>query len=351
MSKNSSWSGDVLNSVMAMVRDDVANWMHTDVPVTVELIRTKHTLVNQVLQINVNVGIEKFDVYVKKSSDGTTNRLLANEYHRSIELAKYFNDTRPAFGIAQVIAYHDEPQMLVLQGVKGTTLLETIQHECRYWRTGDIEYVAACANQAGRWAKQLEESSQHVGNGNDVYEVMIQTALDAIRRIDKQDSAPVVHATSQQCIRIIKAAADAATDMPTYLAHGDLHPQNIIITDDNMHNITVIDMALSRPQWLGFDALSFAHHIRFSFRTPRYRPTALKHMMAGFNKGYDRNMSSNSPTANAIRASLVLNSLAYLTGADQGGIFRRLQCHMDKRTLTHYIATKIADELNNTVRT
>ncbi len=350
MLKSNGLSDKLIKHIIIMVRNDVADWLGTDTVVGVELVRVNCTLLNYVLQMRIAAGGRVFDVYVKTSGEGDLSQVLADEYQRTVALSEHFVEAQPGLNSVQIIAYHDEPQMLVLLGALGDTLLDAMRCECRLWHTGSIQCVTQRANMVGHWVKQLENSSVEVGNGRDVHLVMMRTAREAAQRIDRCGFASGLRETAEQCVRIIEAATDAAANEPTYLAHGDLHPQNILITDDQLPRVTVIDAALSRPQWLGFDALTFAHHIAFSFRPPRYRLSFLKNIIAGFNEGYGCIPDENSAIANAIRAALTLNSLAYLASiANRFGIFRKCQCHMDARVLTRYVATQLVQNSDNAI--
>lgn len=297
-----------------------------------EVLARQTTAAHHVLRVRAAVGGGGLDAFVKLTRTDAWSDELHEEHHRTRRLAEALRPLSPDAAVAAPLAYHAEPpQTLVLAAAEGTPLHETIR---RAGRGADAALLTACGARVealGRAVRRLEDASAGAGDGAEAYEAILATAERSAARVQAHPLRRVLGEAARTCLERVRQARQVIERQPVTLAHGDLHPANVFVTDPP-HRVTLIDAALSRPQPRGYDAWYFRFQLARTCPRRRCRPRALGAVLEYFDQGYGRALPEN--VGGAIQALLLLNAMAYTTTlAGQGGLLRRLACIRDARQL------------------
>jgi hypothetical protein len=185
----------------------------------------------------------------------------------------------------------------------------------------------------GEWVRFLEDRTLGFGNPNQVRDRMIQDADEAVGRLAEMGTSSP-GALLEDCRRVIRKI-ECSPGTLVYLAHGDLHPGNVFVSEAAENSVSVIDLRLARPRFMGCDALYFEYQLTHSFGPLRYHPGAIRGILSAFKRGYGRSLDPGSPVILGLRASQLLAALVYLsTVARTGGSLRKILCRVDTWTLT-----------------
>ncbi len=307
----------------------------------VRMLNRHTTLLNHVLHVQAETDDGHVDLYVKLNRDDSY-RAVRDEHERA-QLLRHHLHHAPRFDTAPVLACHDHPPMLIYAAAKGDSLFATIHRSCERFSSELNHRAMAHAHAAGQWVRATEAKSAPSGSPFTVAQHMINEAETAVRQIRERRYHEAFGPAMRQCIEAISSLADHLPTDRIVLAHGDLHPENLFITDDDQPHITAIDAALSRPQFAGYDARYFCHHLNCSFSHIRYRPAALDQVRAAFIEGYGQPVDIDTPIARAQQALNVLRSLRYLTSlGERGNALRRIWSQWDGRRIARTVTRQAA---------
>ena len=325
-----------LEDVIHLVRSDIESKCSTTVSLGLE--HRERTLLNEVICLRVQTASDRFKIFIKINSSGSEENKVHQEFLKTIAFRRFFEDSRPLFDSVEVLGYYEVSQAIALHGCRGDSLLASMQASCS-WTAPSRLFADTLerADAVGRWLAYLERRTTEAGDPHEVADAMYAAAEEAVDRIRRhaffRSTGPFV----DLCRRTIEAIAPFASTNSIYIAHGDFHPGNFFVTDGTKRSVTAIDLTLSGPQFLGFDAVYFELQLLHFFSIRRYRPDRIRQVLRAFCWGYGRKIDPTSPTIRALRALLALKSLVYLsTIAASSSMLTKLSYCVDEAFLSSW---------------
>ncbi len=305
--------------------------------------RWQKTLLNRVCEVEVVDRLNPLTLFVKLAESGSDSD-LAREAQNIALFRRYFSTSHAKFQVVEAVGHYPEVDALVVIGCRGRCLLESITDTCRWFRRGSTSATTRqMAQSLGEWLRFLEVESLNSGDAGEVRDRMLREAENAVQRLAELGTS-ASKALVETCRRTIQQTV-CARDAAVYMAHGDLHPGNVFVSDAGEGSVSVIDLRLARPHFVGYDALYFEHQLTHSFGPIRFNPGAIREIIEAFRRGYGRRLEPSSPMTSGMRAHLVLDSLVYLsTLARSGTLLRKILCRVDTRTLARSLPPSFAGE-------
>jgi len=265
---------------------------------------------------------------------------LDEEYTRTRDLYQVLADSSPRFSCVEPLAYYHSPEALVVSECTGCSLQEMIDASCRWLAVRPMRDTLLAVEAAGAWLAHLERVSVGAQPADEVWQVLREDTACAVANLRRAGSFERDALLIERCVRDIEDAAGRGDAKPIYLAHGDFHAGNLFIAPGDPMPVSVIDCRLSRPRFVGFDALLLEHHLRMSFR--QYRPWAIRSVLRSFQNGYGRRLHPRSGAVKSTRALFVLNSLVYVATLAAGGSIRaHLGAAVDRRRLAGMMVRRL----------
>ena len=163
----------------------------------------------------------------------------------------------------------------------------------------------------------------------------------AVKNILGQRPSSLARSLLRSCSQIIDEAHSRASELDVYLAHRDFHPDNVFVTSDGVRRVSVIDCRLSTPHFPGYDALLMDFHFAMDYSVRKYNPRRIASVRAAFQRGYARQLLSNSASVRAIGATIVMHSIVYLMTSDRRSFLRRLAVAMDLRRARRWLQSRV----------
>lgn len=273
------------------------------------------TLLNEVVQVRVNNSYNTFDIFIKIERDYGPNQSLEQEFKKTRMFRKFFVSSEPKFDSVEAISYSKErTPAIVFRGCKGKSLFEAINASCRWLSLSSrLKETLKKAEAVGQWLRYLETSSANTTDPISTWEELLAHAKAAKQRIRAMGLFGSNEAAIDDCRQIIESAESQAASYKTYMAHGDFHPENIFVTEGPIRCVTTIDLMLSQPRFVGYDALYFEHNLIHNFGPYRYRPSRIRAVLKAFKRGYGWDIDLGSKVVHSIRAHFVLRSFVYLS--------------------------------------
>ena len=320
---------EALRLAVAEIRDRGSEVTIDDLRV----VRWQQTLLNRVFEVCVDKDPTQSTFFVKLAETGMDSD-LSREVENMALFKAYFADSNQRFKVVDLVGFYPEVDALVVYGCDGICLIDSMMATSR-WLARQVKRDTSnrMAFSLGEWLRSLESRTLGIGKPHEVRNRMIREADTALERLaDMGTSAPLrLIEACRQLIRQIECLPECAV----YLAHGDLHPGNVFVSENGESTVTVIDLRLARPQFIGYDAMYFEHVLAQSWSLARYNPIAIRGVLDAFRLGYGRRIETGSSVALALRAHLVLASLVYFsTIARNGTPIRKFMSWIDMRSLS-----------------
>jgi Ser/Thr protein kinase RdoA (MazF antagonist) len=293
-------------------------------------IQSQHvTLLNRVYRVRMSGTQPPSDFFVKVMGPEGEPEDLRREAENTRTFRALFADTHATLDSAELVAFCANKHSLIVRACPGRSLFDEIHASCRWLSPGSaIPRALAHARAAGRWVQYVERVSAGSADPAAVHRQFILAAEEARERIREMGVFTRYSSLVDECVNAV-LTMDEGRPLQTCATHGDVHPENLFITDDATPLVTAIDLGNAAPRVAGYDALFFEHSLRHSFPIARFVPKRLARVLESFWEGYG-GKPAQMPATRGVRAHLMLASLVYQsTLARKASFPRKLYCLLD----------------------
>ncbi len=306
----------------------------------VELMADLGTEMSIVLKLKVLFPDKESIIYVKKEKKNTEEGILKREYGNLLRFNKLFEQNKSNFSCEELLGYFETDQTLVLKECPGDCFFDLIKQGCGWFAPKkDLSSTLRAAESCGKWLTFVENTSLGVVNTGNTLTKFRQNIDIAEGNIKGNVASSHLMPLFSTCKNLILNHLDTMSVSPNdfYLAHGDFHPGNFFIQDEE--RVSAIDFQHVGTQLVGYDALYFELQLLLSFGPKNFHPWHIGKLSRGFFLGYGRVLNQNSKQTQIVKAQIVIRALVYLASTCvTGGIIQRF--------LTMYTVPKLVTWLN-----
>ena len=270
------------------------------------VVSSKKTLLNKILKLKINDDQKNFSIYIKTPLSKEKHATLFTEFSNIEKFNNFLNSSEKKFKCVEVIKYiKGPPEAIILKESQGESFFQIIKDSSHRLSFGDFSRSLNAAKISGECIKFIESHTCGKESIHWVKDEICGQVEEVAKKILILNKFPFMRESVKECLEIIKNSNFAENE--SYLSHGDFHPENLFIDVDS---VTLIDFGISRPQFIGYDAIYFEHYLN-NFDRIRYKPKNLKMIYEAFWAGYERKLSPALLKAN--KAQIFLNDLVYLS--------------------------------------
>ncbi len=254
------------------------------------------------------------DIFIKRERVGHKQGILEREYENLLTLNKNFSFQ---YKCAEIITFSEKENILVLKACQGENVFDLVSKACKWPSLINVPQVTLQSIESlGKWLN-YRESVSVAHTATKVREKILletkQVETNLNRYAFKKYSLPLFF----KCKTLINdnLSSVLSNNNNTYLAHGDFHPGNFFVDDNQI--VSVIDFQHVDDRIIGYDALYFEMILLLSFGVKRYNPLLIRKVLASFQQGYSRNIDNCPHQKLVIKALITMRALVYLSSIYQ----------------------------------
>ncbi len=288
--------------------------------------------------IKLNVSHDSFNqcIFIKRERQNHELGILKREFDN---LSKLNQVKSELFNCAEIFAFSEEKNILILKECKGKSFFDLIIHASRW--PGQLFFsreIHESTMAVGRWLKFREECSIAYTSHKYVKDNIQREISEAEENITRSKFKKQVLPLFVRCKNIINDKMDKViiSDNFVYLAHGDFHPGNFFV--NNANSVSAIDFQHVEARFIGYDALYFESILLLSFGLFRYNPIFIKKLFRSFLQGYNRKPKENSDLVMLIKAVIVIRALVFLSSTyEPKKTLSKIKNFIDLKKLSYWL--------------